>query len=71
MHRSKNDADCERIDLFFGADEWSGHIKNAESEKCEDLGWFPLNKFPKNIIPHVKQAVDNIGNKIYYSEFGF
>jgi hypothetical protein len=42
-----------------------------EPHKCDDLRWFELNKLPENIIPYVKQAIDNIRNKKFYSEYGW
>lgn len=61
----------ERIDIFFSAKKWKGKIKNTEPNKCDDLSWFPLNKLPKNTIPYIKYAIDNIKKKIFYSEFDF
>src|SRR5690242_9985844 len=37
MHRTQLD---ERIDFFFVPSTWSGEIRNAEPEKCDDLSWF-------------------------------
>ncbi|MEK7658507.1 MAG: NUDIX domain-containing protein [Patescibacteria group bacterium] len=61
----------ERIDVFFVAEEWDGKIENKEPNKCDDLSWFDLNNLPENIIPYVKQVIDCIKNKIFYSEFGW
>lgn len=61
----------ERIDIFFTAKKWQGKIKNMEPNKCDDLSWFPLNKLPKNTIPYVKFAIDNIRKNKFYSEFGY
>jgi 8-oxo-dGTP diphosphatase len=66
MHRLQND---ERIDLFFTADKWKGEPKNMEPEKCDDLGWFPLDDLPDNTIPYIKQALESHRGGIYYSEF--
>jgi 8-oxo-dGTP pyrophosphatase MutT (NUDIX family) len=61
----------ERIDFFFIVKEWKGEIKNMEPNKCDDLTWFPINKLPKNTIPYIKEVVNNIKRKTYYSEFGY
>jgi hypothetical protein len=61
----------ERVDAFFTADKWEGEIKKMEPNKCEDLGWFDLENLPENTIPYVKQAINCIINKQFYSEFGW
>jgi len=30
-----------------------------------------MDNLPKNIVPYVKQAINNFKNKIIYSEYGF
>ena len=72
MHRdSKSNEFNERVDVFFMAEKWNGDITNREPNKCGDLSWFDLNNLPKNTILYIKQALDKIKNKIYYSEFGW
>jgi len=67
-----NKADlADRIDVFFLAKKWLGKIKNMEPNKCDDLSWFPMNKLPKNTIPYIKLAIDNIRKNKFYSEFGY
>jgi 8-oxo-dGTP diphosphatase len=61
----------ERIDLFIKAGKWKGEPKIMEPHKCDDLRWFGIEKLPTNTIPYVKQAIDCIRNKIFYSEFGW
>ena len=69
MHR-KSISD-ERIDVFFMAKKWTGEIENKEPDKCDDLSWFDVNNLPDNIIPYVRQALDGIKNRIFYSEHGW
>ena len=61
----------ERVDAFFVAEKWDGKIENREPHKCDDLSWFSLDNLPANIIPYIKQAIDCIKNKIFYSEHGW
>ena len=61
----------ERVDVFFTAEKWGGEVANKETQKCDDLSWFDLNNIPDNTIPYVKQAIDCIKNKIFYSEQGY
>ena len=68
LHRK---AEEERIDFFFIADKWEGEPKITETEKCDDLKWFPLNSLPKNTIPYVKFMIENYKSDNFYSEFGW
>lgn len=61
----------ERIDTFFIAKKWQGKIRNCEPQKCDRLNWFNLDNLPPNIIPYIKQAIDCIKNRIFYSEHGW
>ncbi len=72
MHRdSQKNEYNERIDVFFLAEKWQGEIENNEPEKCDDLAWFDLDDLPGNTIPYIKEALKNIKNNRYYSEFGW
>ncbi|MFZ3054927.1 MAG: NUDIX domain-containing protein [Minisyncoccales bacterium] len=69
MHRFCGDH--ERIDLFFTTDVIKGEIKNMEPNKCDDLGWFPVDHLPSNIIPYIDKAIKCYQNGIQYCEFGW
>lgn len=76
MHRksglSETSQNDERVDIFFIADSWKGEISNKEPHKCDDLSWFDINKLPDNIIPYVRQAVEEgLQQKVFYSEHGW
>lgn len=71
MHRNSRTEDIdERVDVFFVADNWNGEIMNKEPAKCDDLAWFDLDSLPENTIPYIKQAIEAIQNKLFYSEHG-
>jgi ADP-ribose pyrophosphatase YjhB (NUDIX family) len=70
MHR-KCCPGIERIDFFIRAKKWKGEPKNMETHKCDDLEWFEISNLPKNIIPYVKQAIECIGKRVFYSEHGW
>ncbi|MBA4319541.1 MAG: NUDIX hydrolase [Flavobacterium sp.] len=72
MHRnSGTEENNERVDVFLIAEKWDGEIENKEPHKCDDLSWFDLDNLPSNIIPYIKQAIDCIKNKVFYSEHGW
>lgn len=68
---NRKSGDDARVDFFFKAKKWKGEIKNMEPKKCDDLRWFPINKLPDNIVPYVKQGINSIQNRIFYSEHGW
>ncbi len=58
MHRkAANEADREYIDFFFTAENWPGEPRLMEPDKCDEVGWFPLDNLPEKIIPYVKDAI--------------
>ncbi|MDB5182052.1 MAG: hypothetical protein JWP13_815 [Candidatus Saccharibacteria bacterium] len=68
MHRMSNK---EYIDFFFMARNWEGEPYNAEPEKCDDMQWFPLDKLPDNILPHVRQVIAGYKKGLPFSEIGW
>jgi 8-oxo-dGTP diphosphatase len=72
MHRDNGRAENnEYIDTFILAKKWKGTIEIKEKNKCDDLSWFDLDNLPENILPHVRLALYNMKNKIFYSEYGW
>ncbi|WP_309242017.1 NUDIX domain-containing protein [Paenibacillus sp. S150] len=69
MHIKTNDGG--RIDFFFTAERWSGELLNAEPDKCDDIGWFSLDKLPEKLIPFVKQAVGKLRDDFWFSSHGW
>lgn len=63
----------ERIYFFFVCYEWEGDPVNAEPEKCDQVEWFHLNDLPKNMIPHVRFALEKmVSSRSWgYFEYGF
>lgn len=68
MHRQSN---VEYLDFFFTATKWQGEPYNAEPEKSDDAGWFPLDQLPENTLPYVKQVIADYQQGRYYSEIGW
>ncbi|HEY8597516.1 MAG TPA: NUDIX domain-containing protein [Thermomicrobiales bacterium] len=71
QRRASTPTDDERIDFFLAASDWSGVIQNAEPGKCDELAWFPLTDLPTNIIPYVRQALDNYRAGIWFATAGW
>lgn len=68
LHRKSNRLD---IDIFFECTNWKGTIKNQEPEKCEALRFFPITELPPNIIPYIKNVIESISRREFYSEIGW
>lgn len=68
MHRKEKDI---RIDFFFTAISIKGEPVNCESDKCDELKWFPINNLPSNTIPYIRQAIENYFKGTFYSEIGW
>lgn len=68
MHRLSSD---ERVDFFLQCSKWSGDIRNMETNKCDELKWFPINNLPENVIPYVKKAISNYRDNIWFDSFGW
>jgi 8-oxo-dGTP diphosphatase len=69
MHRKS--ADREYFDAFLLAKKWTGKIEIKEPDKCDDLGFFSLNKLPDDLLGYIKVAIDCIHKGIHYIDYGF
>lgn len=63
--------DQEYIDFFFVSKKWSGAPKIMESDKCDDMSWFDLNKLPENLLPYIKEAIENYKKGYPFFESGW
>ncbi len=68
MHRIEGD---ERVDFFVHVQRWQGEIVNAEPDKCDELRWVDMDDLPGNIIPYVRQAIQNHREGDVFDEFGW
>ena len=68
VHRRGSD---ERVDFFVHVLNWQGEPVNTEPEKCDELRWVNINELPDNVIPYVKQAIQNHLTGIPFNEFGW
>ena len=67
MHRI-NEQD-ESFYVFFLTEKWCGEIENREPNKCEELIWVSVESLPENIVPYVKDAINNHISKTSFSEY--
>ena len=67
-YRPPHDETGDRVDFFFRATSWSGEVKNAEPDKCDDLAWVNPNQLPNNMTPHVRHIIGLIEQGIPFSE---
>lgn len=56
------------VNLFFAASIWSGEVRNAEPEKCDDVRWFSMDALPSNIVPYVAKALMDVQESRMYRE---
>lgn len=61
----------EYVDFFFVTKKWVGNPTITESNKCDDMSWFSLNKLPDNLLPYVKRAISNYQDKTPFFESGW
>ena len=69
IHRKSDDR--ESVDFFFKSSEDMFSPINREPDKCSELGYFPLDALPENIIPYVKKGIFNSIQGINYDETGW
>ena len=68
MHRK---SDGERVSFFLTAFRWRGNVVNAEPDLCDDLSWHSVRNLPDNMVPYVRQGLENYLNGRFYDSFGW
>jgi ADP-ribose pyrophosphatase YjhB (NUDIX family) len=71
VHVMNRKAEEERIDFFATVCHWVGELVNNEPHKCDQLLWVTLDTLPPNLIPYVRQGIENYQAGLFYSEFGW
>jgi ADP-ribose pyrophosphatase YjhB (NUDIX family) len=61
----------QRVGFFFSAIRWRGEPRNMEPHKASDLGWFPLEALPDDMVPYVHQAIARWRAGEWYGESGW
>jgi ADP-ribose pyrophosphatase YjhB (NUDIX family) len=65
------DSDRQNIEIFFNCEKYSGELTNMEPNKCGGIEFFDINNLPKNTIPYIKKAIEDIVQDEKYGEFGY
>ncbi|MFE0653387.1 phosphotransferase [Streptomyces sp. NPDC059534] len=47
-----------RIGLFFEVRRWRGTARIREPEKCDAMGWFPLDALPEPMVAYCRAGLD-------------
>ena len=71
VHRKADDDDMDWIDMYFEASKWQGEPHNAEPDVHSELAWLDINNLPKNMVPPVRSALQQIANGQTYAEYGW
>jgi len=68
IHRK---AEKEYIDFFFVAKKWIGEPKIGETDKCDEINWFSVSNLPNNLLPYIREALENYKKDIPFFESGW
>ena len=70
MHRKADDGFVS-VAFFLTAPAWSGEIVNAEPHHHDAVEWHDFGDLPPNVIPYVRQALDNYRQGTCYDSCGW
>ncbi len=65
IHRYKHGEDKkEYFEFYLTTKVWQGEPINNEPHNCHEIGWFPLDSLPKDMVPKTKHAIEQwkLGN---------
>lgn len=71
IHLLHRKTPIEKIDTFLFPTKWSGTPSIIEPDKADDLRWFDLENLPDNSVAYIRWAINQITNRVFYSEFGW
>lgn len=61
----------EYVDFFFVCKKWTGNPTIMEKDKCDEMSWVSLDNLPDNLLPYIREALNNYKNRISFSETGW
>lgn len=68
MHRKE---ETDWVDAYFEAVKYEGEPYNAEPDIHGEMVWLDPKNLPDNVVPSVKQAIEQIDSGNFYSEYGW
>lgn len=71
MYRAAHDATGERADFFFDTPAWEGEPRNCEPDKCDEVGWFSLDRLPENTVGYLVDAITAASRGVSLLELGW
>ena len=71
MHHNASGSYGEFFNVFLETTAWQGDLSNIEPDRCGGLEWFNVDDLPKNTVDYVRIALEEIRNKIFFSNFGW
>lgn len=54
----------ERLDLYVVARRWAGTPRAVEADKAAELRWWPLAELPADLVPHERQGLDALAERL-------
>jgi 8-oxo-dGTP diphosphatase len=58
VHQRDNGAAQSRMQLFFSCTRWTGTPRITEPHLCDEIGWFPPQNLPPNLVPYTRTAIE-------------
>lgn len=71
VHRNDLRTNSEYIYAYFVIEKFTGEPSIMEPDKNSNLQWASVRDLPENLIEDRKIALENITNKVSYSEIGW
>lgn len=62
IYQNHNNPERPHYGFVFQASSWKGTPKIGEPDKCNDIGFFPLDNLP-TIPPYVRAALSKLGSR--------
>ena len=70
-HRKLSHDFDEALGIFLQVEKWTGELINMESNKCENIEWFDINKLPENTVSELRIVLEKVAKNDIYSEIGW
>jgi 8-oxo-dGTP diphosphatase len=68
IYQNYNSLKIPYIGFMFVVKKWKGEPRIQETDKCDDMQFFDLNKLPEKTTPYVKLALKEVDNdEVSYS----